>query len=582
EALNEENVPTQSNDQPLSRVKTLGSGEDRLKLNKMMELCTKLSERVLNLETTKTAQAKEILSLKRRFKRLENKNKSRTHGLKRLYKVGLSARVESSAKEQSMGEEDASKQERNIADIDMFDTYVLNDEVVVKDVNAASITTVVTAAATTAISINDITLAQALVEIKTSNPKARDYELAARLQEEEQGELTIEEISRLFMELMDKRKKHFAKLKAEEKRRKHLTKAQKRNQISKIAGDDGDDVTIDATPLSIKTLIIDYKIYKERKKSYLQIFRADRNSQMYYTFSKMLKNFDREDLEVLWRLVKDRFIKSKPVGDMDSFLLHTLKTMFEHHDEDTVWRNQQGLAKIGQEIAKGRIQSSMKCLDESLKIQKMNIKFRGGLLGLKVFMKLLMLILKTKCQSNSPQLDNDDLKQTDADDLEEIDYKWQMAMLTMRARRRGHFAREYKSTKDTRNKDTHKRSVPEETSTSNALKLISQLEILGESLSQEDINLKCLRSLPLEWRTHTLIWRNKTDLEDQSLDDLFNNLKIYEAEVKSSSSTRHNTQNIAFVSSHNTNITNESVSVVASVFAASTKPLASILPNVVI
>nr|GEW62294.1 hypothetical protein [Tanacetum cinerariifolium] len=46
-------------------------------------------------------------------------------------------------------------------------------------------------------------------------------------------------------------------------------------------------------------------------------------------------------------------------------------------------------------------------------------------------------------------------------------------------------------------------------------KLISQLEILGESLSQEDINLKFLRSLPTKWRTHTLIWRNKTYLEDQ-------------------------------------------------------------------
>nr|GEU52480.1 ribonuclease H-like domain-containing protein [Tanacetum cinerariifolium] len=66
-------------------------------------------------------------------------------------------------------------------------------------------------------------------------------------------------------------------------------------------------------------------------------------------------------------------------------------------------------------------------------------------------------------------------------------------------------------------------------------KLISQLEILRVSLSQEDINLKFLRSLPTEWRTHTLIWRNKTDLEEQSLDDLFNILKIYEAEVKSSS-----------------------------------------------
>nr|GEV42146.1 hypothetical protein [Tanacetum cinerariifolium] len=62
-------------------------------------------------------------------------------------------------------------------------------------------------------------------------------------------------------------------------------------------------------------------------------------------------------------------------------------------------------------------------------------------------------------------------------------------------------------------------------------KLISQLEILGESLSQEDINLKFLRILPTEWRTYTLIWRNKTDLEEQSLDDLFNSLKIYEAEI---------------------------------------------------
>nr|GEV50873.1 hypothetical protein [Tanacetum cinerariifolium] len=111
-------------------------------------------------------------------------------------------------------------------------------------------------------------------------------------------------------------------------------------------------------------------------------------------------------------------------------------------------------------------------------------------------------------------------------------------------------------------------------------KLISQLEILGESISQEDINLKFLRSMPTEWRTHTLIWRNKADLEDQSLDHLFNNLKIYEAEVKSSSSTSQNTQNIAFVSSQNPDCTHDSVSVVTSISTASTKVLAFTLPNV--
>nr|GFA20910.1 hypothetical protein [Tanacetum cinerariifolium] len=70
------------------------------------------------------------------------------------------------------------------------------------------------------------------------------------------------------------------------------------------------------------------------------------------------------------------------------------------------------------------------------------------------------------------------------------------------------------------------------------------------------------------------------DLEDQSLDDLFNNLKIYEAEVKSSSSTSPTTQNIAFVSSQNTDSINESVSAVTSVSAASTKVPVSALPNV--
>nr|GEU79751.1 retrovirus-related Pol polyprotein from transposon TNT 1-94 [Tanacetum cinerariifolium] len=110
-------------------------------------------------------------------------------------------------------------------------------------------------------------------------------------------------------------------------------------------------------------------------------------------------------------------------------------------------------------------------------------------------------------------------------------------------------------------------------------KLINQLEILGVSLSQEDINLKFLRSLPTEWRTHTLIWRNKIDLEEQSLDDLFNSLKIYEAEVKSSSSASTTTQNIAFVSSSNTDNTNELVSATASVSAVSTKLPVSSLPN---
>nr|GFA67791.1 hypothetical protein [Tanacetum cinerariifolium] len=111
-------------------------------------------------------------------------------------------------------------------------------------------------------------------------------------------------------------------------------------------------------------------------------------------------------------------------------------------------------------------------------------------------------------------------------------------------------------------------------------KLVSQLEIHGVSLSQEDVNLKFLCSLPSEWKTHTLIWRNKTNLEDKSLDDLFNSLKIYELEAKHSSSLGRESQNLAFVSSTLAESTNDSVSAVVHVSAVGTKLSASTLPNV--
>ncbi|GKF33882.1 hypothetical protein Tco_0107082 [Tanacetum coccineum] len=68
-------------------------------------------------------------------------------------------------------------------------------------------------------------------------------------------------------------------------------------------------------------------------------------------------------------------------------------------------------------------------------------------------------------------------------------------------------------------------------------KLITQLEIQSEVITQEDINLKLLRSLPSKWKTHALIWRNKEEIETISLDNLYNNLNLYEPELAGSSST---------------------------------------------
>ncbi|GJV82962.1 hypothetical protein Tco_1522860 [Tanacetum coccineum] len=102
-------------------------------------------------------------------------------------------------------------------------------------------------------------------------------------------------------------------------------------------------------------------------------------------------------------------------------------------------------------------------------------------------------------------------------------------------------------------------------------KLVSQLEILSETLLQEDVNQKLLRSLSPEWNTHAVVWRNKPELETMSMDDLYNNLKVYEPEVKGTSSSNTSTQNMAFVSSNNSGSTNEAVNTTHGVSAASTQ-----------
>ncbi|GJT73967.1 hypothetical protein Tco_1033253 [Tanacetum coccineum] len=106
-------------------------------------------------------------------------------------------------------------------------------------------------------------------------------------------------------------------------------------------------------------------------------------------------------------------------------------------------------------------------------------------------------------------------------------------------------------------------------------KLISQLEIHGEVISHEDVNLKLLRSQPSAWNNIALIMRNKSDLNTLSMDDLYNNLKVYESEIKGQSSSSSNSQNVAFVSSENTSSTNEAVNTTHEVSTASSQGQAS-------
>nr|GEV68523.1 hypothetical protein [Tanacetum cinerariifolium] len=84
-----------------------------------------------------------------------------------------------------------------------------------------------------------------------------------------------------------------------------------------------DDVYTEATPLALK---------------------------LFLSFINMLRNFDREDLEMLWKIIQERFASSEPKNFSDDSLLNALKTMFEKSNAEAhIWKNQRGsygLAKV--------------------------------------------------------------------------------------------------------------------------------------------------------------------------------------------------------------------------------------------
>nr|GEX57572.1 hypothetical protein [Tanacetum cinerariifolium] len=103
-------------------------------------------------------------------------------------------------------------------------------------------------------------------------------------------------------------------------------------------------------PLAQKALVVDYQVVVVDNRPRYKIIRADDTHQFYISFTTLLKNFDREDLETLWRIVKDRFSTKKLTNFLDEYLLLTLKIMFGELDEqDAIWRNQKsvhGLALV--------------------------------------------------------------------------------------------------------------------------------------------------------------------------------------------------------------------------------------------
>ncbi|GJR69721.1 putative ribonuclease H-like domain-containing protein [Tanacetum coccineum] len=462
--------------------------EPSMQLKELMDFYTKLQQRVLDLENRKTAQAQEITSLKKRVKKLEKKGGSRTYKLKRLYMGRKIHDIDA--------DEDITLE--NVHDAEMFDVNDLHgDEVVVESevtdksdekrniveevVAVTDAVTILVSAAT--ITNVKLTLAQTLAELKSARPKTKGVvmqeptkmiepekplkkkdqikfheEEALRLQAkfdeedrpakekaqqaQEQQELTIEEKSTLFVQLLEKRKKHFA-AKREQKKRgtthlqelnkgvscmlwkgtemeessKKAEEATKMKELMKIIPDE-EEVSVDAIPLATKPLsIVDWKIVKEGKISYYQYYKS-------------------------WMEVQ-RVSKS-------------------------------ACLYVGREEISLTPATIIDMLNKKLQADHWNEMF---------------MLIKA-------------LERSDA---------------------------------------------------GNGQKIVPILIYLVE----EDINQKFLRSLPPSWSQIALIMRNKPDIDEIDIDDLYNNLRVYEDEMKKSSTFLSNTQYLAFLSSKNTNSTNE-------------------------
>nr|GEZ79874.1 hypothetical protein [Tanacetum cinerariifolium] len=134
------------------------------------------------------------------------------------------------------------------------------------------------------------------------------------------------------------------------KRRKLDGEVEELKRHLQIVPNEDDDVYTKATPFARKVHIVDYQIIEMNNKPYYKIIRADDTHQLYVSFLTLMRNFDRDDLEALLSLVKERFSTTKPKNFSNDFLLVTLGARFEKPDiHAQIWKNQRsvhGPAKV--------------------------------------------------------------------------------------------------------------------------------------------------------------------------------------------------------------------------------------------
>nr|GEZ01138.1 hypothetical protein [Tanacetum cinerariifolium]GEZ02798.1 hypothetical protein [Tanacetum cinerariifolium]GEZ06516.1 hypothetical protein [Tanacetum cinerariifolium] len=356
-------------------------------LQTALDACAALTLRVKHLEHNKKAQTLDIIKLKKRVMKLERVNKVKAFKLRRLKKVGTSQRVKTS---DDTIIEDVSNQERMIGELDRdegveligqkektkqvkdivddaqlkgkqakkqaeiyqtdldYPSKVLSmqeddlevQEAVEVPIVPAATPTVVPVTAAYARRRKEVIIRDPKEEstpIKPAETKSKDKGKGIMIEEpkpiKKKDKVELDKEFNINLEFLMRSKEQ---MKEEDQRAvksinetptQKAAKKRKLNEEAKevkdlkqhleIVPDEDDDVYTEATPLARK---------------------------LYTSFITLLKNFDREDLETLWSIVKERFSTSKPNNFSDEYLLTTLKTMFGRPDgQDNVWKSQRSI-----------------------------------------------------------------------------------------------------------------------------------------------------------------------------------------------------------------------------------------------
>ncbi|GJV80288.1 ribonuclease H-like domain-containing protein [Tanacetum coccineum] len=194
-----------------------------------------------------------------------------------------------------------------------------------------------------------------------------------------------------------------------------------------------------------------------------ELIRADGSLKRYLSMIKMLQNIDREDLETLWKLVKTKHRNTRPEDEYERVLWGDLKVYeAEIKSQSSSSSNSQNVDFVSSDDTS----STNEVVNTAHDVPAARSK---GQASSSTYADDVIFSFFVN-QSNSLQLDNEDLEQINTNDLEEIDLKWHVAMLSMRVEcynchMRGHFAREYKAPRNqgNRNGDAPRRIVPVET-----------------------------------------------------------------------------------------------------------------------